>query len=75
MRCFAPLSMTTMMFESNINLKAGTFGGTLLSIVPQLSTQDLLVTVILAMVGAITSFLVSLVLKYLVELSKKSKSP
>jgi hypothetical protein len=63
------------MFESNPNIKAGTFGGTFLSILPQLNSQDILVTVILAMVGAITSFLVSLVLKYLVELSKKSKSP
>jgi uncharacterized membrane protein YgaE (UPF0421/DUF939 family) len=57
--------------EPTPNLTIGTLSGTLLSILPQLNSQDILVTVVLAMVGAITSFLVSLLMKYLQEVFKK----
>ena len=57
--------------EPTPNLTIGTLSGTLLSILPQLNSQDILVTVVLAMVGAITSFLVTVLLKYLKEVFKK----
>ena len=41
------------------------------SILPQLNSQDILVTVVLAMVGAITSFLVSVLLKWAHEVFRK----
>ena len=57
--------------EPTPSLTVGTLSGTLLSILPQLNSQDILVTVVLAMVGAITSFLVSVLLKYLQEVFRK----
>jgi hypothetical protein len=57
--------------ETSPSLTIGTLSGTFLSILPQVSSQDIVVTVVLAMVGAITSFLVSLLLKYLVEVINK----
>ena len=57
--------------EPTPNLTIGTLSGTLLSILPQLNSQDILVTVVLAMVGAISSFLVSVLLKYLQEVFRK----
>jgi mannitol-specific phosphotransferase system IIBC component len=48
----------------------GTAGGTLLSIVPNLSSNDIVKTVILATVGAVVSFMISLLLK---SINKKHK--
>ena len=48
----------------------GTAGGTFLSIVPNLNSDDIAKTVILATVGAIVSFMISLLLK---SLNKKHK--
>ena len=59
------------MMEPTPNLTIGTLSGTVLSILPQLNSQDILVTVVLAMVGAITSFLVTVLLKYLQEVFRK----
>jgi len=47
------------------DLKLGTAGGTLLSVVPQIGADELLKTAILAAVGAIISFVVSFVLQWL----------
>jgi hypothetical protein len=49
----------------------GTAGGTFLSVLPNLHSADILKTVILAAVGAIVSFVLSLVLKYLIRKHKK----
>lgn len=57
--------------ETSPSLTIGTLSGTFLSILPQLSSQDIAVTVVLAMVGAITSFLVSLLLKWAQEVFKR----
>jgi len=57
------------MTENNSTL-IGTAGGTFLSIVPNLSSDDIVKTVILATVGAIVSFMISLLLK---SLNKKHK--
>lgn len=48
----------------------GTAGGTFLSIVPNIQSEDIAKTVILATVGAVVSFAISLLLK---SLNKKHK--
>jgi hypothetical protein len=49
----------------------GTAGGTFLSVLPNLHSEDLLKTVILAALGAIVSFIISMLLKYLIKKHKK----
>jgi len=49
---------------------AGTAGGTFLSIVPNIQSEDIVRTVILATVGAVVSYAISLLLK---SLNKKHK--
>jgi uncharacterized membrane protein (UPF0136 family) len=49
---------------SNNTTKAGTIGGTLLSVFANLHAEDLMQTIILAFVGATVSFCVSVFLKY-----------
>jgi mannitol-specific phosphotransferase system IIBC component len=55
---------------ANSSTLAGTAGGTFLSIVPNLSSDDVAKTVILATIGAVVSFTISLLLK---SLNKKHK--
>ena len=55
---------------ANNPILMGTAGGTFLSIVPNLSSDDIAKTVILATVGAIVSYTISLLLK---SLNKKHK--
>ena len=57
--------------ETNISLRIGTASGTLLSIVPNILSEDIVKTTILAVVGAIVSFAVSLLLKWLTKSKKK----
>jgi hypothetical protein len=49
----------------------GTAGGTFLSVLPNLHSEDVLKTIILATLGAIVSFTISLVLKLLIKKHKK----
>ncbi len=49
----------------------GTAGGTFLSVLPNLHSEDVLKTVVLATVGAIVSFVISMTLKYLIKKHKK----
>ena len=51
--------------------KAGTAGGTLLTILVNIHSADLLKTGILAAVGAVVSFSVTLLLKFLIKCFKK----
>ena len=51
--------------------KAGTIGGTLLTILGNINSADLLKTGILAAVGAVVSFSVTLLLKFLIKRIKK----
>jgi len=53
------------------NTKAGTIGGTLLTILGNINSTDLLKTGILAAVGAVVSFSVTLLLKFLIKRIKK----
>jgi len=57
--------------ETNISLKAGTAAGTLLSILPNLHSEDFAKTIILAFLGAIVSFTATLLLKVLTKAKKK----
>jgi hypothetical protein len=54
------------MDHTNLTLR-GTAGGTFLSVLPNLSSEDVFKTVILAAIGAIVSFLLSLVLKLFIK--------
>ena len=47
--------------------KAGTIGGTLLILFINLHTEEVLKTAILAAIGAVVSFIISMVLKLLIE--------
>lgn len=51
--------------QGNHTAAAGTVGGTLLSILANLQQEDLVKTIILAALGAVVSFSVSVILKYL----------
>lgn len=57
--------------ESNNTLQIGTASGTLLSVVPNIVSEDIVKTIILAIVGAIISFGVSLLLKELTKFKNK----
>jgi hypothetical protein len=57
--------------HSDLSIKVGTAGGTFLSIVPNIYSEDVLKTVVLAAVGAVVSFLISFVLKLLLKKHKK----
>lgn len=56
---------------SNHNLIAGVVGGTFFSSVMNIGVEDIITTSILAIVGAVVSFFVSVFLKYLFEKLKK----
>ncbi|WP_333693665.1 hypothetical protein [Flavobacterium sp.] len=49
----------------------GTAGGTFLSVVPNLNSDDLIKTVVLAIVGAVVSFSISVLLKFITKKYKK----
>ena len=57
--------------EANISLRTGTAVGTLLSILPNLFSDDVLKTIILAALGATVSFTVSLLLKWFMKFKNK----
>ncbi|CAM2849521.1 hypothetical protein SAMN05444143_101934 [Flavobacterium succinicans] len=57
------------MTVNNPTLK-GTAGGTFLSMIPNLSSDDIVKTIILAAIGAVVSFMISLLLK---NLNKKHR--
>ena len=60
--------------HTNLTLR-GTAGGTFLSVLPNLSSEDVFKTVILAAIGAIVSFLLSLVLKLFIKKSDQQFDP
>ncbi|AIG31046.1 hypothetical protein IA01_11525 [Flavobacterium psychrophilum] len=59
------------MTQSSDSTVVGTAGGTFLSILPNLHSEDVLKTIILATLGAIVSFLISLLLKFFIKKHKK----
>ena len=60
-----------MTMTSNNHTMMGTAGGTFLSIIPNIQSADVLKTVVLAAVGAIVSFTISLVLKSIIKKYRK----
>ncbi len=56
---------------ANNHTLMGTAGGTFLSIVPNINSEDIARTIVLATVGAIVSFTISLLLKSLQKKRKK----
>ncbi|MEQ9217928.1 MAG: hypothetical protein RLO17_07800 [Cyclobacteriaceae bacterium] len=55
--------------------KAGTAGGTLLSVLVNINSGDILHTCVLAAVGAVVSFTVSILLKVLFQRFKRKHPP
>lgn len=51
--------------------KRGTAGGTLLTILGNISSEDILKTIVLAAIGAVVSFAVTLLCKFLIKRIKK----
>lgn len=49
----------------------GTAGGTFLSVIPNIHSADVFKTVLLAAIGAIVSFTISLLLKMIIKKHKK----
>jgi hypothetical protein len=58
------------MSDSNPTL-VGTAGGTFLSVLPNLNSEDVLKTIVLATIGAIVSFSISLIFKFFIKKHKK----
>ena len=58
------------MSDSNPTL-VGTSGGTFLSVLPNLNSEDVLKTIVLATIGAIVSFSISLIFKFFIKKRKK----
>lgn len=57
--------------DSDFSLRAGTASGTLLSVMPNILSEDIAKTIILAVVGAVISFSVTLLLKRVFRSKKK----
>lgn len=57
--------------SANGNVCAGTFGGLLLTVFSNVFVEDMMRTIILAVIGAVVSFVVSLTLKNLIRWLKR----
>lgn len=57
--------------STNSHTLIGTAGGTFLSIIPNIQSEDVLKTVLLAAIGAVVSFTISLGLKMIIKKHKK----
>lgn len=57
--------------EPNNTLQIGTASGTLLSIAPNIVSEDIVKTIVLAVVGAIVSFVVSIILERILGKRRK----
>ena len=61
--------MNQQYFDSST--RAGTIGGTMLTVLVNIKSEDILKTGILAALGAVVSFTVTLFLKFLIKRFKK----
>lgn len=57
--------------QSTNPILIGTAGGTFLSVLPNLHSEDVFKTVLLATIGAIVSFIISMILKFFIKKHKK----
>ena len=62
--------LTLERMDNSLTLRAGTFGGFALSVIPNLTSADVLKTIVLAFIGAVVSFGVTLFLKHLTSKKK-----
>ncbi len=62
--------LTLEVMDNSLTLRAGTFGGFALSVIPNLTSADVLKTIVLALIGAVVSFGVTLLLKQLTSKKK-----
>jgi hypothetical protein len=56
--------------DNSLTLRAGTFGGVALSVIPNITSADVVKTIVLAFIGAVVSFGVTLLLKRLTTKKK-----
>ena len=68
MRLSPKLTMERM--DNSLTLRAGTFGGFALSVIPNLTSADVLKTIVLAFIGAVVGCGVTLLLKQLTSKKK-----
>lgn len=54
----------------NHDIRSGTFGGVLLTVVVMIGKEDIWKTIVLAAIGAVVSFSVSLLLKHFIKMMK-----
>ena len=62
--------LTLERMDNSLTLKAGTIGGFALSVIPNLTSADVFKTIVLAFIGAVVSFGVTLLLKRLTTKKK-----
>jgi hypothetical protein len=62
--------LTLERMDNSLTLKAGTFGGFALSVIPNITSADVFKTIALAIIGAVVSFGVTLLLKQLTSKKK-----
>ena len=62
--------LTLERMDNSLTLKAGTFGGFALSVIPNLTSKKKKKTIVLAFIGAVVSFGVTLLLKQLTSKKK-----
>ncbi|QTD38958.1 hypothetical protein JL193_06810 [Polaribacter batillariae] len=58
---------------SHSNLSIGVWGGTFLSAITHIGTEDIITTIVLATLGAIVSFIASFMMKYFVKTIKRQR--
>ena len=63
-------NLTFERMDNSLTLRAGTFGGFALSVIPNLTSADVFKTIVLAIIGAVVSFGVTLLLKQLTSNKK-----
>ena len=59
--------------DLDFNGKISFLGGVVFSLLPNIPPEDLIVTIVMAFVGALVSFLASMLFKYLAGLFRKPK--
>lgn len=62
--------LTLERMDNSLTLRAGTFGGFALSVIPNITSADVFKTTVLAFIGAVVSFGVTLLLKQLTSKKK-----
>ncbi|MBS1533793.1 MAG: hypothetical protein U0X58_11365 [Flavobacteriaceae bacterium] len=63
--------MNVIQLNSDFSVKTGTATGTLLSVMPNILSEDIVKTILLAIIGAASSFVVTLLLKWLTKSKRK----